>query len=76
MLAGALLLGGFWALVIVLTITGRRLPLAAAALALLVVLLVALALQPQVHAAGWVALVATVLLVVVRYAYPGSGRDD
>jgi hypothetical protein len=76
MLVGALVLGGFWALVIVLTITGRRLSLALATLALLALLLVALALQPHVHAAGWVALVATVLLVAVLYARPGSGADD
>jgi hypothetical protein len=77
MLIGGLLLGAFWTLVIVLAVTGRRLPLSIAALGLIVLLLVALALQPRVHAAGWAALVLTVLVVAVGYALPtwGIGGD-
>lgn len=76
MLIGALLLGGFWALVIALSIAGRR--LTAVALALVTLLIAALALQPRVHAAGWAALVLTVLVVAVMAARPvlGDGDDD
>jgi hypothetical protein len=77
-LIGALLIGAFWALVLALSLTGRRLPLSVAALGLTVLLLAALALQPRVHAAGWVALVATFLVVAVLYAVGGFGglSDD
>lgn len=75
MLVGALLIGGFWAVVLLLSLRGRTLPLSVAVLALTALLLVALALQPSVHAAGWVALGLTFAVVAVMYAAPG-GRDD
>jgi hypothetical protein len=77
MLIGGLLLGAFWTLVIVLAVTGRRVPLSLAALGLIALLLVALALQPRFHAAGWVALALTFLIVAVGYALPtwGLGGD-
>lgn len=76
MLIAALLLGGFWAVVLILSLRGRALPLSVAALALTALLLVALALQPRLHAAGWAALGLTFAVVAVMYAAPGGGDDD
>jgi hypothetical protein len=76
MLIGGLLLGAFWAVVLVLSLRGRTLPLSVAALTLTALLLVALALQPRVHAAGWAALGLTFAVIAVWYALPGGGDDN
>jgi hypothetical protein len=66
---GVLLIAAFWAAVVALRVSGRRIPGLALGVAVLATLIAALALQPASDAAGWIALGLTAAIATAAWLH-------